>query len=1289
MGRFLWQKLGGLAALLTLLSTTAAQAQGTTYTCDARLYQVRQPTGSTGSNLFLLDRRNLTGGGTAQWGAVSTVPLNALAFNKADGYFYAVNVNAFTTGTPYRLYRLGTTGATEVANLTQIPTGDQIAAGTIDRNGKMYIKKLSSSTALYTVQLPTSAGGSIGALGSVPLGSAVPAADMAFDPVTNLIYGVHTADIPATDGASVAGVVYEINPTSGSVSTRGAGPTVTSTNAIGTAFFDIAGTLYAYQNGGVFGTINLSTGAFTRITSASSAAQSDGASCVFPDERITVAKSAGGVQALSSTVFRVPYTVTVQNTGPIPDRNVQLTEDLSRTFSAGSPTLSITSAPAISSGTATANASFNGTTDTRLLSGTNALAVGASVSVTFTVEVTYPNAASVPASGSPVNNVVYASSTSTGPNAGYTFPGGTPLPPVDLVATSTSTPTPVTMVSSFDLAVSKTDGQTSVVTGASTTYTVRVTGSGTASVTGATLRDPAVTGLTVTGVTCSAAAGNTCTTAPTTAQLQATPGAALPTLAPGAFYEVQVTANVTAAAGASVTNTATAALATGQDATPGDNTASDTDSVTAASAPPASNATSYPASCDVIDWATSAVSSGSNQTSLGNITRTFNSRGNRSITVGLTSATGSNGTSNNGIMGYSNSFSTYGSWYEVRAVSESIQPNIGQSFLTRAGGNTSTNTIVITFPTPVINVRLGLTDLDAVGSSGTGGDWAQVQASYAGQTFNPDLLIGGGHALAVQAYTGIPIGSGAAMTVTVPGVGNSRMKAASTATTYNTLMGVDTTYGTTVTPQGGGAAVNRQGQGVAYFKGPLTSLTITTGSQKGGAGQAIALSNIDFCPPSVAVDKAAGSPVRQADFSYDIPYTLTYRNTSMNVGYHPDATVRDAVFSPSIATPSGADPWARQQPQLTDAALDQIRANTNVETATLRGTPTLSSPVNTLTLDAADLDSAFSATAANPSLLLANMDGRVEPGGSFAVTFTANVKLKNTVTTAQTVNNRATATASLFTGSLSATSTTVASTLTPGAALSVTKVADQALIRYPLASGTTRLRYTITVTNTSGVTATGVQVTDTLPAGLPYADSESGNTPPTTRSGQTLTWNLGTLAPNASSAVVVYVDVPAASSLEAAAGTPQTTIVNTANVQAGNAPSASGAVSVNTLYTRLFKQVRNLGPQGSLTPAWASAATGLPGDVLEYCINVANLGSTSLSNYRVSDVVPANTLLVAGSASLRQGVMDAPGAAVAGVTVSSTATTDAVGRPTTLLQTSALTLAPGAQVVLCFRAAIK
>lgn len=128
---------------------------------------------------------------------------------------------------------------------------------------------------------------------------------------------------------------------------------------------------------------------------------------------------------------------------------------------------------------------------------------------------------------------------------------------------------------------------------------------------------------------------------------------------------------------------------------------------------------------------------------------------------------------------------------------------------------------------------------------------------------------------------------------------------------------------------------------------------------------------------------------------------------------------------------------------------------------------------------------------------------------------------------------------------------------------------------------------------------------------------------------------------------------------------------------------------MNTLYSRLFKQVRNLGPQGTLTPGWAGSVNGRPGDVLEYCIDFSNLGSTTLATYRVNDVVPASTQFVTGSASVRQGRMDAPGAAYPGATVSTAPTTDAAGQPTQLLQTNALTLPPGTQATLCFRAAIR
>ena len=697
-------------AFFIALLCQVAKAQGSSYTCDARLYQLRQPTAATGSNLYLLDRRALGTGGTAQWTGLSSVTLNALAYNKGDGFFYAVNVNSMASGAPYRLYRLGMTGALEVASLTTIPNLSTVAAGTVDKNGLMYIKLLQSDTKIYTVQLPTTSGGAIGAQGTITLNASIPMADMAFDPVTKRIYGVYTANTPASDGASVAGVVYDIDPSSGTVVTKGAAPALSGTNAIGSSFFDVAGTLYAYQNGGVFGTIDLTTGNFKRITAASAASQSDGASCVFPDEVINVVKASGSVEAVSSTVYKVPYTVTVQNTGSIPDRNVQITENLAQTFSAGNPTLSIVAGPTVTSGTATANTAFDGTNDFQLLSGTNTLAVGASVTVGFTVQVTYPNLASVPTAAT--SNIVQASSTFTGPNAGYTFPGGTPLPPVDLLATQTSVPAPVTIVGQVDLAITKTgpatavagtsisyllklsnsgpssangatfsdtvpsaltgvtatcqnastgvsgcvtaigagnaltgniatlpsggsieilvtglvspaatgslantatvsapagtsdsnvanntsatvttvltqtadlaitktDNLTSILTGTSTTYTIRVTNNGPSSVTGAIVKDPNATGLTQTAAACTAASGNTCSTAPTTAALQGT-GVTLPTLASGAFYEFTVTATAVAASG-TVTNVATVATPSGvNDPATGNNTASDADTV--------------------------------------------------------------------------------------------------------------------------------------------------------------------------------------------------------------------------------------------------------------------------------------------------------------------------------------------------------------------------------------------------------------------------------------------------------------------------------------------------------------------------------------------------------------------------------------------------------------------------------------------------------------------------------------------------------------------------------------
>lgn len=129
-----------------------------------------------------------------------------------------------------------------------------------------------------------------------------------------------------------------------------------------------------------------------------------------------------------------------------------------------------------------------------------------------------------------------------------------------------------------DLAVTKDDGVVTVKTGQNVVYAVRVVNNGPATVTGAVLTDTAQTGISLTGVACSAAVGNQCASAPTLSALTGT-GAILPTLAVGQFYELSLSATITATSG-SVTNVAHVEAPTGwTDTNPANNTASDTDQV--------------------------------------------------------------------------------------------------------------------------------------------------------------------------------------------------------------------------------------------------------------------------------------------------------------------------------------------------------------------------------------------------------------------------------------------------------------------------------------------------------------------------------------------------------------------------------------------------------------------------------------------------------------------------------------------------------------------------------------
>ena len=97
--------------------------------------------------------------------------------------------------------------------------------------------------------------------------------------------------------------------------------------------------------------------------------------------------------------------------------------------------------------------------------------------------------------------------------------------------------------------------------------------------------------------------------------------------------------------------------------------------------------------------------------------------------------------------------------------------------------------------------------------------------------------------------------------------------------------------------------------------------------------------------------------------------------------------------------------------------------------------------------------------------------------------------------------------------------------------------------------------YRIRVTNSSGVTATDVVITDTPPGAMRIA----GTSPGATRQGRTISWAIGDLAPGASRTVSVMVGVRATAS---------GTTCNIAAAGAGNADSASGKACTRVQATR-------------------------------------------------------------------------------------------------------------------------
>src|SRR5205823_13850221 len=148
-----------------------------------------------------------------------------------------------------------------------------------------------------------------------------------------------------------------------------------------------------------------------------------------------------------------------------------------------------------------------------------------------------------------------------------------------------------------------------------------------------------------------------------------------------------------------------------------------------------------------------------------------------------------------------------------------------------------------------------------------------------------------------------------------------------------------------------------------------------------------------------------------------------------------------------------------------------------------------------------------------------------------------------------------------------------------------------------------QLTYTIQVKNNSSAMATGVLVTDTMPAGVPFV-SASSTRGSCARSGNTLTCRIPSLAAAASATITLNVKPTAAG-----------TISNTATAEA-NEPDSNPADNSSTENT-------TISPSSDLKVTVNDGKTAIAaGQRDTYIIKVSNLGPSSVTGATVIDTFP-------------------------------------------------------------------
>lgn len=164
--------------------------------------------------------------------------------------------------------------------------------------------------------------------------------------------------------------------------------------------------------------VNRAEGYSSTAFAGSHASSDDGsADVVLRLPRVDITKALTGVTQLGDDpAFDVSYTLVVRNTGEVPATNVQVADDLARVFAAGSPTITLPTAPAFGDGDAplTMAGDFNGTSKTALLSGSDTIAPNTMRTIRLTLRVRYASTLQIPVNQDIVNSAQATTSVTPG-----------------------------------------------------------------------------------------------------------------------------------------------------------------------------------------------------------------------------------------------------------------------------------------------------------------------------------------------------------------------------------------------------------------------------------------------------------------------------------------------------------------------------------------------------------------------------------------------------------------------------------------------------------------------------------------------------------------------------------------------------------------------------------------------------------------------------------------------------------------------------------------------------------